>query len=107
MHHLNAVFTVVEHELARKEQRRRLQPARPHVVAAFAVSFPASGLRIVVAGLIALHLFDLSGVCEGDGAVLDPDLIAVCVISVMMSVERKANRLVGYRADFWDYRLCA
>src|SRR5437870_6814848 len=97
------MFSVIENHLAREENRRRLELRRCNVGPRLGGIFPAAGLARVITRLVALHLVDHAGVRDGSRSVVDPHLVTVGVISVMMSVEGEANRLVGERANLRQY----
>src|SRR5437588_2013601 len=93
------MLAVVKDHLARKQNGRRLELDGGYIGTGLRRVFPAPGLAAVITCLVALHLFDDSGVSHGRRSVIYPHLIAVCMIAVMVSVEREANWLVGQSAN--------
>src|SRR4029079_13758811 len=63
---------------------------------------PSAGPASEEGGLVLLHLLDDSRVRDGNGALVDPRLVAVRVVAVVMSVEREADRLARQGPDLRD-----
>ena len=97
---LDPMLAVVEVQLTRKKDGWGIQPACCNVGPRFGRIFPAAGFSTEIPGFVAAHFLQYAGVRNGDSPVFDPDLIAVRVIAVVMSIEGEAYGLVRQGSDF-------
>src|SRR5262249_33194950 len=81
---LHPSLAVIEDHFAREEHRGRFELTAANIRAFFGRIFPSSGRAAVIAGLVFFHLVYHAGVRHGHGAVFDPVLLPLALITVML-----------------------